>query len=167
MKRNGILTGLVLLLLSGCGLFQHEEGVDVIQLAENLLAAQKDQYGDPVPVHLPVRINYSVSHKPQVGREMRIDFEFIAEKAIPVLRIGIGTSDGLELVSSDLLQRYQNIKPRQSFSKSVVVEPQAENEFYLSLYVVSEDGDRRLAELIRIPIAIGDYALKNIKRKQP
>lgn len=139
----------------------------MIQLAENLLAAQKDQYGDPVPVHLPVRINYSVSHKPQVGREMRIDFEFIAEKAIPVLRIGIGTSDGLELVSSDLLQRYQNIKPRQSFSKSVVVEPQAENEFYLSLYVVSEDGDRRLAELIRIPIAIGDYALKNIKRKQP
>lgn len=167
MKRRIIIIGLLSLLLSACGLLSHEEDADVIKTAEGLLAAQKDQYGDPLPVHLPVRINYTVSHKPQINREMQIDFEFIAEKAIPVLRVGVTTSDGLELVSSDVQQRYLKIKPRQSFTKSVIVEPSEENEFYLNLYVISEDGDNKLAELIKVPIAIGEYSLKNTKAKLP
>jgi len=146
--------------LGGCSLLQHEEDVDVIKVAQNLLAAQKDEYGDPLPVHLPIRINYTVTRKPQIDREMQIDFEFIAEKAIPILRVGLTTSDGLDLVSSDVLERYHNLQPRQSFTKSVIVEPTAENEFYLSMYVVTENGDAKLARLIKIPIAIGDYALK-------
>jgi len=165
--RRVILIGFLSLLLSACGLLSHEEDVDVIKTAEGLLAAQKDQYGDPLPLHLPVRINYTVSRKPQIKREMQIDFEFIAEKAVPVLRIGFTTSDGLELTSSDVRERYLNLKPRQTFTKSVIVEPSEENEFYLNLYVISEDGDNKLAELIKVPIAIGDYALKNTKTKLP
>lgn len=163
MTRRGILICFSIFLLGGCGLLQHEEDVDVIKVAQGLLAAQKDQYGDPLPVHLPIRINYTVTRKPQIDREMRIDFEFIAEKAIPVLRIGLASSDGLKLESSDLQERYLDIKPRQSFTKSVIVEPTQENEFYLDLYVVTENGDDKLARLIKIPIAIGDYALKKIK----
>lgn len=165
MKRRVFLIVLLVLTLSACGLFSHEEDADVIKTAEGLLAAQKDQYGDPLPIHLPVRINYTVSHKPQIGRELRIDFEFIAEKAIPVLRFGFTTSDGLTLVSSDVRERYMNIKPRQSFTKHIVVEPSEENEFYLNLYVITQEGDKELADLIKVPIAIGDYALKNTKRK--
>jgi hypothetical protein len=160
LARNSVLVGILLLLLGGCGLLQHEEDQDVLKIAQNLLAAQKDQYGDPLPVHLPIRVNYTVSRKPQINRELEIDFQFIAEKAIPVLRLGMTTSDGLELDSSDVRERYLDLKPRQSFSKRVFVTPTAENEFYLNLFVVTESGDEKLAQLIKIPIAIGDYALK-------
>jgi hypothetical protein len=163
LTRRGVLICFSIFLLGGCGLLQHEEDVDVIKVAQGLLAAQKDQYGDPLPEHLPIRINYTVTRKPQINREMQIDFEFIAEKAIPILRIGLTTSDGLKLVSSDVLERYHNIQPRQSFTKSVIVEPTEENEFYLNMYVVTESGDAKLAKLIKIPIAIGDFALKNTK----
>jgi hypothetical protein len=109
-----------------------------------------------------VQINYSVSRKPQVDRDLKIEFQFIARQAIPVLHLGFTTSEGLKLVSSDVLERYHNLKPRQTFSKTVVVEPTTENEFHLNLYVVTESGETKLAKLIRIPIAIGDFALKNL-----
>jgi len=151
----------LLLLIGACSLLMHEDDEDAIKLAQQLLAAQKDQYGDPVPVSLPVQINYSISRKPQVDRDLQIDFQFIARQAIPLLHIGFTTSDGLDLVSSDVHERYHDLKPRQTFSKTVVVEPTAENEYHLNLYVVTENGDTKLAKLIRIPIAIGDYALKH------
>lgn len=160
---RSVLICSVLLLLSGCGLLQHEEDVDVVKVAQGLLAAQKDQYGDPLPINLPIRINYTVTRKPQIEREMQIDFEFIAEKAIPVVRIGMTTSDGLTLSSSDVLERYLDVKPRQSFSKTVIVEPTEENEFYLNVYVVTEIGEEKLAKLIKIPIAVGDYSMKRTK----
>ena len=160
---RSVLICSVLLLLSGCGLLQHEEDVDVVKVAQGLLAAQKDQYGDPLPINLPIRINYTVTRKPQIEREMQIDFDFIAEKAIPVVRIGMTTSDGLTLISSDVLERYLNLKPRQSFSKTVIVEPTEENEFYLNVYVVTEIGEEKLAKLIKIPIAVGDYSMKRTK----
>ena len=160
---RSVLICSVLLLLSGCGLLQHEEDVDVVKVAQGLLAAQKDQYGDPLPINLPIRINYTVTRKPQIEREMQIDFDFIAEKAIPVVRIGMTTSDGLTLSSSDVLERYLDVKPRQSFSKTVIVEPTEENEFYLNVYVVTEIGEEKLAKLIKIPIAVGDYSMKRTK----
>ena len=166
LARRGVFFFLVSIVLGGCGLFQHESDEDVLKVAQGMLAAQKDQYGDPLPVHMPIRINYTVSRKPQINRDLKIDFEFIAEKAIPVLRVGLSTSDGLELVSSDVGERYLKLTPRQSFTKSVVVEPTEENEFYLNMYVVTEVGEEKLAKLIRVPIAIGKYALKRNKGPQ-
>lgn len=166
LARRWFIIGIGFLLLSSCGLLIHEEDVDVVKVAQGLLVAQKDQYGDPLPVKLPVNINYTVTRKPQIDRDMQIDFQFIAQKAIPVLRIGLTTSDGLDLISSDVHERYLDIKPRQSFTKSVIVEPTAENEFYLNLYVVTEIGEEKLAKLIKIPVAIGDYALKKAKGLQ-
>ncbi|MBI1423807.1 MAG: hypothetical protein GC149_10115 [Gammaproteobacteria bacterium] len=141
-------------------MLHHEEDADALKEAQSLLEAQKDQYGDPIPVHQPLRINYTISRKPQIDRDLRIDFEFIAEKAIPVLRIGMTTSDGLELDSSDVLERYLDVKPRQTFTKTVMVIPRSENEFYLNLFVVTEIGEEKLAKHIKIPIALGEYALK-------
>lgn len=160
---RSVIICLLVFLLGGCGLLHHEEDEDVLKVAPQLLEAQKDQYGDPLPLHLPIRINYTVTRKPQIDREMQIDFEFIAEKAIPVLRIGLSTSDGLKLISSDVSERYLDLKPRQTFTKSVIVEPKAENEFYLNMFVVTEIGEEKLAQLIKIPIAIGDYSLKKAK----
>jgi hypothetical protein len=157
-----ILWCVILFALGACSLLQHEKDVDVVQVAQQLLTAQKDQYGDPLPVKLPVQINYTVSRKPQIDRDLHIDFQFIALKAIPVLRIGLTTSDGLDMISDDVRLRYLKLKPRQTFSRDVVVRPTAENEFYLNLYVVTENGDKKLAKLIRVPIAIGEYALKNL-----
>lgn len=163
LTRHGFLIVISLFLLSSCAWLRHEEDVDVIKVAQNLLAAQKDQYGDPKPVELPIRINYTITRKPQVDRDMQFDFEFIAEKEIPVLRIGLTTSDGLDLVSSDVRERYLDLQPRQSFIKTVIVEPTKEDEFYLNMYVVTEIGDEKLAKLIKIPIAIGEFALKKAK----
>ena len=160
LAQRSLLICLMVFLLGGCSLLHHEEDEDVLKEAQNLLDAQKDQYGDPVPVHQPLRINYTVSRKPQIDRDFRIDFEFTAEKAIPVLRIGMTTSDGLELDSSDVLERYLDVKPRQTFTKTVMVTPGSENEFYLNLFVVTEVGEEKLARHIKIPIALGEYALK-------
>ena len=149
-------------ILGGCSLLHPQKDVDDVQVAQQLLTAQKDQYGDPRPVQLPVQVNYTVSRKPQIGRDMHIDFQFIALKAIPVLRIGLTTSDGLDMISDNVRLRYMGLKSRQTFTRDVVVEPTSENEFYLNLYVVTENGDKKLAKLIKVPIAIGDYALKGI-----
>lgn len=159
-----VVISLALLAVAGCSLLQHEHDVDVVQAAKDLLMVQQDQYGDPLPVKLPIQVNYTVTRKPQIGREMHIGFQFIALKAIPVLRIGLTTSDGLDLISSDVRERYLKLKPRQTFTKDVVVEPTAENEFYLNMYVITANGDKKLAKLIKIPIAIGDYALKGTRR---
>jgi hypothetical protein len=160
---RAVVISLFLFVLGGCSLLQHENDVDVVLVAKQLLTVQTDRYGDPLPVQLPVQVNYTITRKPQIDREMHIDFQFIALKAIPVLRFGFTTSDGLELVSSDVRERYLKLKPRETFSKDVIVEPTAENEFYLNLFVVTENGDEKLAKLIKVPIAIGDYALKGTK----
>jgi len=162
MPRIRIAFVLMILLCTGaCSWFMPRPDEDAIKLAQELLAGQKDQYGDPVPVKMPIQVNYSVSRKPQVDRELNIQFQFIARQEIPVLHLGFTASDGLKLVSSDVLEFYRDMKPRQTFSKTIVVEPTAENEFHLNLYVVTESGQTKLAKLIRIPIAIGDFALKN------
>ena len=148
------------LLLSGCSLLRHEHDTDVVVVAKQLLVAQRDQYGDPIPVKLPVEVNYTVTRKPEIRRDMHINFQFIALRAIPVLRIGFTTSDGLDMISSDARERYLDLKPRQSFNRDIVVEPTSENEFYLNLFVVTENGDRKLAKLIKVPIAIGTFTLK-------
>lgn len=153
----------LIIVLAGCSWFRHGEDEDVVKLAQQQLEAQKDQYGDPRPTHLPIRINYTLTRKPKVDYEMKIDFEFIPEKAIPLLRVGITTSDGLKLVSSDVRERYHDLKPRASFTESVIVEPTAENEFYLNMYVVTQIGEERLAKLYKIPIALGEYSLKKVK----
>lgn len=151
-----------LLLLSGCSLLHSEHDKDVVIVARQLLVAQRDKYGDPIPVKLPLEVNYTISHKPEIRRDMHIKFQFIALSAIPVLRIGFTTSDGLDMVSSDVRERYLGLKARQSFNKDIVVEPTSENEFYLNLFVVTENGGKKLAKLIKVPIAIGDFALKGL-----
>lgn len=147
-------------LLSACSLLRHEHDADVVVVAKQLLVAQRDQYGDPIPVELPVEVNYTVVRKPQINRDMHIDFQFVALKAIPVLRIGFTTSEGLDMISSDVRERYLDLKPRQGFTRNIVVEPTSENEFYLNLFVVTENGDRKQARLIKVPIALGTYTLK-------
>lgn len=154
---------LTCILVAGCSLLQHEHDVDVVPAAKQLLIAQRDQYGDPRPVKLPIEVNYTVSRKPQINRDMHINFQFIALKSIPVLRIGFTTSDGLEMISSDVRERYFKLRPRQTFHRNITVQPTAENEFYLNLYVVTENGDKKLAKLIKVPIAIGSYTLKGTK----
>lgn len=163
--RHSLSIFMFVFLLGGCSWFRHGDNVDPVKLAQQLLDAQKDQYGDPKPVNLPVRVNYTVTKKPLIDHDLAIEFEIIAEKAVPKLRIGLTTTDGLELSSSDVRELYENLKPRQTITADVVVEPKRESEFYLNVFVVTESGEERLAKLIKIPIAIGEYSLKKVNEK--
>lgn len=149
--------------LGGCSWLKHEEDEDVLAVAQQLLDAQKDENGEPLNIKLPIQINYTIDRKALIDHDVEIEFEFVAEKEIPVLRIGMTTSDGLVLDSSDVKERYLDLQPRQTFTKSVVVIPKEENVFYLNVFVVTQIGDEKLAKLIKIPIALGEYSKRKKK----
>ncbi len=139
----------------------------MLVVAKQVLDQQKDANGEPRRVDLPVRINYAVSRKAMVDQDMEIDFEFITEQPIPVLRFGVETSEGLELVSSNIRERYESLKIRQVINRRVIVAPTSEDKFYLNLYVVTETGEDKRARLVRVPIAVGDYSLSDNPPSRP
>ena len=149
-------------MLSGCSwLGLGEDETNVRELANNLLKEQQDEHGVQVRVPMPVRVNYSVSRKAQIDKKLLIEFEIITEKALPILRFALKASDGLELDDHDFDPLYESLSARQVIKTEATVIPLSENKFYLNLYVISEIGEEKLARLIKIPIAVGDYSLKN------
>ena len=149
-------------MLSGCSWFGiNEDETNVIELANNMLSEQQNEHGEQKRVALPVRVNYSISRKAQIDKKLRIEFEIITEKALPILRFAVKTSDGLELDDHDIDPLYQSLTARQVIKAEATVVPLEENKFYLDLYVISEIGEEKLARLIKIPIAVGDYSLNN------
>lgn len=146
------------LFLGGCGLFV-EADTDVITDAKQLLEEQKDTNGDPIKVKLPVRLNYSISEKQMIDQNLVIDFELLTEQPIPVLRIDLEVSDGLQLVRHNFRERFVNLGIRQVINRKVVVRPLLENKFYLNVYLITEIGEDKKARLLRIPIGVGDYSL--------
>lgn len=151
--------------LTACGLFS-EEDLDVVAVAKQLLQEQRDSRGEPVKVDLPVRVNYTVSRKAMVDQELEVLFEFITERPIPVLRMGVTTSEGLELAGSNLRERYQDLKIREVITRRVLVVPTTENQFYLNLYLITEVGEDKRARLLAIPIAVGEYSLNSRPKNQ-
>ena len=147
-------------MLGACSLFLAEEDESVLSVAGQLLDAQKDEYGEPRKVELPVRVNYTINHKPVIGQKLEVEFEFIAERPLPLLRIGLTTDEGLELVSSEIREQYRDMPARRVLKKTAVVVPKREDRFYLNMYIVTESGEDRRAKLIKVPIAVGEYSLK-------
>jgi hypothetical protein len=160
--RTFLLIPALLLCLSACGIFSFSDDDDVnaLNLAKELLKGQLDEHGEPKKVELPVRINYAISHKPMIDRNMVVEFEIITEQALPILRFAVTTSDGLELVDNEIEPLYRALKAREVIKSEVEVKPTAENEYYINVYVVTEIGEDKRAKLMKIPIAIGDYSLK-------
>ena len=146
------------LLLTACSIFISETDEDVLQVAQQLLEEQKDQYGEPKKIALPVRVNYAIHQKPVIKQELEIEFEFLPESNIAVLRLGLTASDGLEIVDGDIGEKYSDLEARQVFKKYVTVIPGEENEFYLNLFVVTEQGEDRRARLVKVPIALGEFS---------
>ena len=158
-----LLTSLIILTsLSGCSLFSFgSDDTNVLEHAKDLLKGQLDEQGVPRKVDLPIRTHYTIAKKPMIDEELQVDFEFMTEQAIPVVRFALTTDEGLELVSSDFEEYYKGLKVRQIIKHSISVLPKNENKFYINLYVVTEIGDDKKAKEIKIPIAIGDYSLKD------
>ena len=148
------------LMMAGCSLFS-EEDVSVITDARQLLEEQKDANGDPIDVKLPVRFNYTIGKKPMIDRDLEIEFEILTEQPLPVLRVGLVTSDGLELEDTDFREKFVDLKIREVINRYAIVRPTSENEFYLDVYLITEIGEDKKAKLFRIPIGVGDYSLKN------
>jgi len=162
---NRTLLALILpiIMLPGCSWFglNEEDQTNVIELANNLLKEQQNEHGEQLRVAMPVRVNYSISRKAQIDKDLVIEFEIITEKAVPILRIGLRTSDGLELDDHNFDPLYQALNARQVIKTEATVIPLSENKFYLDLFVISEIGEEKFARLIKIPIAVGDYSLNN------
>ncbi len=161
-KKSLLVAVLPLFMLSGCSWFGlGGDETNVVELANNLLKEQQDEHGVQVRVAMPVRVNYSISRKAQIDKDLLIEFEIITEKALPILRFALTTSEGLELDDHDFDPLYESLAARQVIKTEVTVIPLLENKFYLNLYVISEIGEEKLARLIKIPIAVGDYSLNN------
>ncbi len=160
---KAILTPIVsLFMLSACSWFGiNDDETNVIELANNMLVAQQDEHGEQIKVAMPVRVNYSIARKPQIDKKLLIEFEIIAEKALPILRFALRTTEGLELDDHDIDPLYESLAARQVIKATATVIPLVEDKFYLDLYVISEIGEEKLARLIRIPVAVGDYSLNN------
>jgi len=149
--------------LTGCGIFSFSDGDDInaLNLANELLKSQLDEHGEPKKVELPVRVHYTTTEKPMIDQEQMVEFEFITEQALPILRFAVTTSEGLELVDNDIEPLYQQLKAREVIKTQLEVKPTSENKFYINLYVVTEIGEDKRAKHIKIPIAIGDYSLSD------
>jgi hypothetical protein len=150
--------------LSGCGMlsiFSSEDEVNTLNLAKSLLKEQVDEHGEPREVKMPVRVHYTTTRKPMIDHEMLIEFEFITEEALPVLRFAVTTSDGLELVDNDIDPLYSKLSARQVIKSEIEVKPTSENKFYVNLFIVTEIGEDKRARHMKIPIAIGDYSLSD------
>lgn len=158
--RNYLTILLLAWLATGCSLFSFDDdNVNSLELARELLKGQLNDQGVQKKIELPIRVNYSITRKPEIDEELLIEFEIITEQALPVLRLAVKTDEGLSLVSNSLDDNYKGLKSRQIIKGRVIVIPESENEFYVNLYVVTEIGDDKRARLIKIPIAIGDYSL--------
>lgn len=160
LKQRVLILAALTGVLGACSLFVAEEDESVVSVAEQLLETQKDEHGEPRKIELPVRINYTINHKPVIDHELEVEFEFIAERPLPLLRIGLTVDDGLELVSSEIRELYRDIPARRVLKKTVLVVPAREDRFYLKLYIVTEAGEDRRAGLLKVPIAVGEYSLK-------
>ncbi len=151
-----------LFMLSGCSWFGlNDDETNVIELANNMLKEQQNEHGEQIRVDMPVRINYSITRKAQIDKRMQIEFEIITEKALPILRFALKTTEGLELDGHNISPLYESLTARQVIKTEASVIPLVEDKFYLELYVISEIGEEKLAQLIRVPVAVGDYSLNN------
>lgn len=153
-------------LMGGCSLFS-EEDVSVITDARQLLEEQKDANGDPIEVKLPVRLNYAISKKPMVDQDLEIEFEILTEQPLPILRVGLLPSDGLELVDTDFREKFVDLKIREVINRTATVKPTSENKFYLDVFLITEIGEDKKAKLFRIPIGVGDYSLTDNPEPRP
>lgn len=153
----------LLLSLSGCGIFSlfADDDVNTLNLANELLKSQLDEHGEPRNIKLPVRVHYTTTHKPMIDKKLLVEFEFITEEALPILRFAMTTSDGLELVDNNVESLYETLVARQVIKADIKVIPTTENKFYINLYVVTEVGEDKRAKHIKIPIAVGDYSLSD------
>lgn len=156
--RHILITLFFSLVLTGCSLFSEEDS-NVITDAKQLLEEQKDANGEPKPVKLPVRLNYSITRKPMVDQDLEVEFELLTEQAVPVLRVGLETSEGLKLDDTDFGEKFTELKIREVIHRKATVIPTSENKFYLDVYLITELGEDKKAKLTRIPIGVGVYSL--------
>ena len=149
-------------LVSSCGIlswFESDDDTNTVNLAKELLKSQLDEHGEPRNIKLPVRVHYTTTRKPMIDEELTVEFELITEEALPIMRTDVTTSDGLELVASNMRRTYKALTARQVIKRELVVLPTSENKFYINLFIVTEVGEDKRAKHVKIPIAIGDYSL--------
>jgi len=153
-----LLVSLTALWLTACSLFMSEIDEDVLVVAHQLLEEQKDDLGQPKEIEMPVRVNYSIHRKPLIAHALEVEFEFLPEQKIPVLRLGVSASDGLEIEAGGTGEKYIDVEARRAIKKQVIVVPTEENEFYLNLFVVTELGTDRRARQVKVPVALGKFS---------
>jgi len=160
---TSLLIGSLLLGMSGCSIFSFssDDDTNVLNMAKSLLKEQTDEHGEAKKVKLPVRVHYTFTRKPMIDEKLLVEFEFITEEALPVLRFAVTTTDGLELIDNEIEPLYSKLSARQVIKSNMEVKPTSESKFYINLFVVTEVGEDKRAKHIKIPIPIGDYFLSD------
>ena len=72
-----------------------------------------------------------------IDEKLLVEFEFITEEALPVLRFAVTTTDGLELTDNDIEPLYSKLIARQVIKSNIEVKPTSESKFYINLFVPS------------------------------
>jgi hypothetical protein len=153
-------------LLSACSYFSFfstKQGDDAVTIYKQLQEAKENEPATaaaPATTEFPVRVNYAIKTKMLADHDLEIEIEYLALKALPVLKVGYTTSEGLDLITKTSKLRYQDIQQHQLIQHRIVVVPDEENEYYVNIIMVTEDGDVKTGKQVRIPIALGKFSLQ-------
>lgn len=160
-----ILFPLSFLLLSGCSWLSFFSSTppedEAVTVVNNLKTARET---DPSVVtkmtNLPVRVNYEFKNKPQAHEDLDVDVEFLILKDINKMRLSYIASDGLSIDTPPWPQSFTDLKKFQTINQHLVIVPEAEDHYFLRIYVVTNEGDDLQGKEIVIPIAVGKVSLE-------
>jgi hypothetical protein len=112
-----------------------------------------------------VELRYEVGASPEVGQPLVIDFGLAPQAASPVMRVMVATSAGLSLRQTTAPPVQRNVEAGAEYWHQVVVVPEEEGAFSVSVIATLGEGEKTLARTFSIPVVVGSAAAAGDKRK--
>jgi hypothetical protein len=114
-----------------------------------------------------VELKYEIGASPEVGQPLVIDFGLAPQAASPALRVMVSTSAGLSLRQTTAPPLERNVKAGSEYWHQVVVVPEQEGAFSVSVIATMGEGDKSLARTFSIPVVVGSASAASKKGEKP
>jgi hypothetical protein len=114
-----------------------------------------------------VELRYEVGASPEVGQPLVIDFGLAPQAASPVMRLMVATSAGLSLRQTTAPPVQRNVEAGSEYWHQVVVVPEQEGAFSVSVIATLGEGEKSLARTFSIPVVVGSASAARNKGEQP
>lgn len=114
-----------------------------------------------------VELRYEVGASPEVGQPLVIDFGLAPQAASPVMRVMVATSAGLNLRQTTAPPVQRNVEAGAEYWHQVVVVPDEEGAFSVSVIATLGEGEKALARTFSIPVVVGSAAAAGDKARKP